>query len=202
MSVTSFHEATDEVMTRLADMTAEQGRPVTCRAGCFHCCLEPMYADLTEAQAIMAAIPDEKRPGVYARTRAWVARFEEHGLHAIGSKPSPNDYGALLKYRAARLPCPLVEDGRCIAYAHRPFGCRTHSAIGSPSRCADDAQRPKQTFLKTDPRMIVALTGSLVEGMPFALLQFDHLGVWLAEIQRIQAPRTKARHNCTLQLEA
>jgi len=54
------------------------------------------------------------------------ALFTAAGVRASGRKKLPaRDDGA----------CPLLgKDGRCLIYAHRPFGCRTHfcAAAGGP----------------------------------------------------------------------
>jgi uncharacterized protein len=54
------------------------------------------------------------------------ARFAAQGVRAAGRKKLPSrEDGA----------CPLLgQNGRCMIYAHRPFGCRTHfcAAAGGP----------------------------------------------------------------------
>lgn len=98
-------EALAELRAIYADL---ESRPVTrdClrRTGCCHFRLTGRTPLVTKAEALYAA------KGVRASGRSSL-------------KPHPD--GA----------CPLLgADGRCVAYEHRPFGCRTHfcAAAGGP----------------------------------------------------------------------
>lgn len=97
---------------------------------------------LAEVRAIYAELA--KRPV----TRNCIARTECCQFHLTGLTPHLTKGEALLAAKALRatgrkeLPdrddgaCPLLkrENGKCMIYADRPFGCRTHfcDAAGGP----------------------------------------------------------------------
>lgn len=103
---------------------------------------EQLQQALTEVRAVYAELA--KRP----LERACLARTECCQFHLTGLTPQLTKGEALVAAKGVRaagrkeLPetedgaCPLLkrETGRCLIYADRPFGCRTHfcDAAGGP----------------------------------------------------------------------
>jgi Fe-S-cluster containining protein len=86
----------------LRDLTATAVGAVApeaaCRAGCSHCCYQPVM--LTQAEAEVIARESGARLAQPAQWR---------------SKPASQFTGQ---------PCPFLRDARCSIYAHRPMACR------------------------------------------------------------------------------
>ena len=82
--------------------------PVTCRAGCDHCCHVAVGLTGIEARYI------EKRTG------RKVKRYES----------GPRDINE-------RRPCPFLKDKKCSIYTHRPATCRVFVSFDDPKICED-----------------------------------------------------------------
>ena len=134
---------------------------------------------LAEVRAVYAELA--KRPV----TRNCIARTECCQFHLTGLTPHLTKGEALLAAKALRatgrkeLPerddeaCPMLhlKTGRCLIYADRPFGCRTHfcEAAGGPYARKEviDLIRKLEDLdvrLKGDgPRKIVSAVGDALE---------------------------------------
>jgi Fe-S-cluster containining protein len=184
-------------------ISAKQGRPVTCTKGCFGCCRELVYAERREAVEL---IERTVRDGLDAVARLWVLtgewrdRFFKTGMHKVGTCSAgiakESDVNRALQYRKAMLWCPLLKDGVCTQYEARPYGCRVHFATGPRIACEDDKLRPNQIFMflnqECSLRLNIGAMAELTDGFPRAIMQFDHLGVWLAHILLGETRRSMA----------
>lgn len=162
----------DEIHThfdlRWATACAQSPRKVTCSVGCSACCAEPLYTSFEEARVAVANVPKDKRQQVIDRTGDWLHSAQASG---ILKEEEPN----VMTYKAVRplLVCPLLHDNLCLAYAHRPFGCRSHCAVGEPRLCVED--RLSQQYA-TAPMLLLETSASLFCHGTSA----DHFGVWLS----------------------
>ncbi|MBK9061712.1 MAG: YkgJ family cysteine cluster protein [Acidobacteria bacterium] len=108
---------------------------LTCRAGCFGCCVGLFAIGLPEALAlrhVVAGLPAGARAAVLARaTRAVeqsAATFPGDASSGL-LDPERSDAAEGAWFLAARnTPCPALElpSGRCAVYAARPTTCRTY----------------------------------------------------------------------------
>jgi len=172
--VREAHETFDGLMRKAVGTAYRAGHIIPCGRGCFACCYEPVHATRQEAELLadaLAAGPAEERARVGEAVREWVRRFDAAGLRKMKHM---NVFG----YRAAKLACPFLKGGECMAYADRPVACRGHVAVGEREQCEDDAKRGDQRFLLSDTMTAV----------PFAMiaeredLEIEHLGLWLYEL--------------------
>jgi len=85
-----------------------------CAAGCAYCCHLTVEASAPEVFLIAAHL---KQNSSAERLAAIQERVEQTAAKVRGL--SPED-----RVRAA-LPCALLENGQCAAYAARPLGCRS-----------------------------------------------------------------------------
>jgi Fe-S-cluster containining protein len=113
---------------------AEPGE-LTCRAGCFGCCIGLFEISLPEAVLVREGfdgLPDTERAAVTARAERIVRE-------TAGSFPGDVRTGLLDPERteeaddgyfdaAADYACPMLElpSGRCRVYEYRPITCRTY----------------------------------------------------------------------------
>lgn len=189
-----FHDAVDAFMTSAEKRFSAVGRKPACAAGCAACCFEPVYAERAEAEYLLQDMPEDTRAALALRVAEWWLRFEEEGLMGI-TPPEPEDFRGLLRYRSARLPCPLLADDHCDVYATRPFGCRTHTALGHRQRCEVDRERPMQQFIRLQPQAHGHFFSILMGAAPAFFFQFDHLGIWLGHLLLGKTTRSAAGHD-------
>lgn len=197
--VHASHAFIDTVM---AHMRRVSERPITCRAGCYHCCREPAYAEKSEVQALIAALPDDRLVGVKQRTQAWWEGFHAARFEKMPQRPEKGDFSTLLKYRQAMLWCPLLKDGLCGAYNQRPMNCRTHMVSGAASACESDAERPSQIYamVGSDDFHLRAIY-LLGNESPAHLYEWDHLGIWLGKLLLGLETSTQAAHSHLVHFE-
>jgi len=116
-------EAADQEFRRVK---RSQGRRIRCRQGCDDCCSRLFQISELEAAEVSRAVD-----ALPAAARAQVVRRSERYLEIRGEMLRRTGYveswGALPR-PDARLPCPLLDAGRCLIYADRPRSCRLYGA--------------------------------------------------------------------------
>lgn len=91
---------------------AEAVAGAACRAGCGWCCHQVVGITAAEEEMVAEAaraLP----PDVQARVRA------RHCAALAKLKALP-----VARWQAARVPCPMLDDGRCAIHPDRPLPCR------------------------------------------------------------------------------
>lgn len=141
-----------------ATVQREFAEQISCRAGCSGCCREITLFPV-EAAALLAAL----------------AALSSDTLAKI-ALPATTDGGG---------SCPLLADGLCLVYAHRPIICRTHGlplllAEAGKSRvdfCPENfrgaASLPGRAIINLDllNQALVAINALFVEKTAVALLK-------------------------------
>lgn len=98
----------------------EAAHPMSCRVGCTACCHDnPRGVTGVEIERL-ARLVDTWPDGAAVR-----ARFA-----ALAARTTDAE-----TWRRLREPCPLLEDGRCRAYSHRPIACRAFVALTPADWC-------------------------------------------------------------------
>lgn len=131
---------------------------VPCASGCSACCYDVATVIGPEADELAERVqswPTSKREGVKQRIADWYERAKAAG---IDTETHLQD---LRTYHHARLRCPLLgEDGRCMVYDIRPFGCRAHYVIApDASPCALRAEEPEVKVLLFEDPLLRAFVG-------------------------------------------
>lgn len=113
---------------------------VTCRKGCTHCCHYPLAISLWEGISIYQALKEEGqwRPPLKAS-------LEHHSGQTLGASAEI--------WLLAAIPCPLLADGMCTVYAHRPFRCRVTTSSRNPDLCRPASFGP-DTFIDNQPERL------------------------------------------------
>ena len=92
---------------------------IGCHKGCFHCCRAP----------VSCTAPEIFRVAHHLREHAGVALPQLHAdIAAMAATRRPLDEAALFR---ERVPCALLLDGACRAYASRPLPCRALYSLSS-----------------------------------------------------------------------
>jgi len=100
----------------------QQERPVSCKVGCANCCHHPFLITLPEGLLLYRSLADHGLWTASMRKRIEQTRDKTLGL----------DFRVWL---LSNLPCPLLVDNKCSAYADRPLHCRATFSKGRPEMC-------------------------------------------------------------------
>lgn len=166
MNVNLFHSITDKFIAAAATRLPENLKPCCSKCLVPHCCSEPAYCDDKEADAMLESLHPKQLAEVEERTKAWL----EKARPFLGEK-QPNAF----KYRLANIPCPLLDnDGRCMAYENRPFGCRMFLALGEPEDCAMPARKHQKFADYPQPNAMTPYHSAYVEAN--CPVELDHIG--------------------------
>jgi len=99
-----------------------QERAVSCKVGCSNCCHHPFLVTLPEGLLLYRWLSTHGRWTPSLRKRIEETRDKTLGL-------------AFRVWLLSNIPCPLLEDHKCLAYEARPLHCRTTFSRGDPEMC-------------------------------------------------------------------
>jgi Fe-S-cluster containining protein len=163
----SITRARDRMLDEAAESAAKLGK-AECRAGCASCCYPMVMATPFEALSIAQHLLETRTPaeidGIKAR------------LRQIGDVPLDMTLRA-----KARLPCALLENGRCSIYEVRPSVCRitlSRSRAACES-CLESAGGSVPSIVQ--PGKIAAVVQT---GIDYALITRRNLSTELVELSR------------------
>ncbi len=114
-AIEEMYHQIDNLIASVYELAGRQKSSIDCKKGCQWCCHQPVFALNYELDYLNYFIKNNfktaKQKDIQAKARGKVKKLE--GLK--------ND--ALLNYKH---PCPLLENGACIAYKVRPMACRIY----------------------------------------------------------------------------
>ncbi len=136
-----------------AKVAALHPQAVACRPGCDDCCHALFDLSPVEALSLALALLDLPR-----QTRREVRRRGEKAAQifnqAMAQAFSQQGEARLRELSLARVPCPLLEKGRCLLYAQRPLTCRLYgvpvNVEGSARICHRARFQPGQAYPTVD----------------------------------------------------
>lgn len=169
MNALKFHQATDFLLAQ----ALRQNSIKTCCDACLYsyCCSEPAYADIAEVELMLGSLTEEERERVAEHAREWLAKVQDSPL-------LEDNLPQALPWRLLNASCPFLENGRCMAYQHRPMGCRTWLAKSNPENCAMPA-RKHQKFLGFGANFHEYLHQLCP---PDGVINMDHIGIHLVNL--------------------
>jgi Fe-S-cluster containining protein len=133
----------DAVIGLAAASVEQQGKPVSCRAGCGACCRQLVPISQSEAHSLAelveALLPD-RQAAVRQRFEKALAVLAEHELLEPLRKPeqikTPEDRRKIgAEYLRLQIPCPFLEEECCSIYLERPLRCREYMVTSPPENC-------------------------------------------------------------------
>ena len=137
----------DSLIEGVGRQLAEAGKPVSCKAGCAHCCRQLVALNLFEAEALTAwirSLPESRQQQLAERFHQALLKTSASGLlermvnenWIAESKTAEN---LALDYLYQRISCPFLEEEKCSIYPMRPFLCREYMVTSAPDHCIDPA---------------------------------------------------------------
>lgn len=129
-TIQEMYTAIDELIKSLFVFAQQQEQPIDCKKGCEWCCHQPVFAMDYEldffSQFIRLNFSAEQQNEIKARAK------EKNEALSLCSKDD------LLN---AKRPCPLLQNGVCIAYQARPMACRIYLS-SDVNTCLEFYQKP------------------------------------------------------------
>mgnify|MGYP000017645002 CR=1 FL=1 len=124
-------------------MSREQGREISCRAGCGACCrqLVPIaHSEAHELRELVERMPEPQRTRVLRRFEEATRRLGESGLAPVLADPGRHDEETINRianeYFRLGIACPFLEDESCSIHPQRPIVCREYLVTSPAERCA------------------------------------------------------------------
>jgi Fe-S-cluster containining protein len=138
-----FQGLTNAVVELAVVRAGEEGRTVSCRAGCGACCRQLVPVSESEARGLarlVDALPEPRRAAVRERFADAVRRCAEAGMTERltrayqGGGESARELG--LEYFRVGVPCPFLEEESCSIHPDRPLACREYLVTSPAANCA------------------------------------------------------------------
>jgi Fe-S-cluster containining protein len=139
----------DRLVNAVKKQLLANGKAISCRKGCFHCCYYIVPVLSAEAflirDEIMALPPAERKPVLEnflnAIERIHSAKIPAYDVRTAGDDPMKNCMENIANwYRELNIACPLLADNACSMYEQRPLICRECLTISPPVTCKNDSQ--------------------------------------------------------------
>jgi Fe-S-cluster containining protein len=166
---------TDEVCHAVRDELSQAGNAVPCHRGCWACCRYLVPLSVPEAVQLtedIVAMPPAGR-------REVLTSFVETAKTLISAAPahdgSPSDVSQW--YSQLKLDCPLLKDGVCTMYEHRPLTCREHMVTGSSRGCYGSGQASAGEMPVSGTRSLAEVTAEL-EGTTEEAMMLPFAPAW------------------------
>jgi Fe-S-cluster containining protein len=114
-AISEMYNSIDSFIETLTEFAKNQNQPIHCAKGCEWCCHQPVFALNYEMDYLKWFI----ETNFDAETKNSIRLKAENKMNAFGFLNETD----LLN---AKFPCPLLENGACLAYSARPMACRIY----------------------------------------------------------------------------
>lgn len=122
----------------------EEGKTVSCRAGCGACCRQAVPVTEPEAQylaALVESLPAGHQAHVRERFRQAIERVDAagvgHKMRNLGEYPEEVRLGTCMDYFHLGVACPFLEEESCSIHPYRPAICREYSVTSPAALCVN-----------------------------------------------------------------
>jgi hypothetical protein len=112
--IKEVYRVTDDMLTGCS----KSGATLPCKPGCFWCCFLRVTVTPLEVLCIVDYLRSRLEPGEITALRQRLVRTDEITRGMNGSQRI-----------CAKLTCPLLVDGKCLAYPVRPIPCRVYHSL-------------------------------------------------------------------------
>ncbi len=114
-SISEMYLTIEELINYFIQLAQHNGQPIHCKKGCEYCCHQPVFALDYEIQFLNSFI---KENFTNQRQKEIQVRANKNRL-----KLATLNKAQILN---SKQPCPLLENGACLAYEARPMACRIY----------------------------------------------------------------------------
>lgn len=135
---------TEQIVDITVTQVEQEGRKISCRAGCGACCRQLVPIGEAEARMIrdlVASLPEPRQSQVRARFAEALRRLDAAGLLAALRDRAGWDHARRrevgLAYFRQGVPCPFLEDESCSIHPERPIACREYLVTSPPEWCVE-----------------------------------------------------------------
>jgi Fe-S-cluster containining protein len=139
-------ELTNIFVERANRREEQEGRKVSCRAGCGTCCVQMVALSIPEAFLIadlVESLPPARQRGILTRFEEIVGELERRKLTGELLDAEYSDDAALAiarEYFFLGMPCPFLADQSCSIHPFRPIACREYNVTSPAEWCSDPYQ--------------------------------------------------------------
>ena len=114
-AISKMYNSIDSFIDYLSEFAQSQNKPIHCSKGCEWCCHQPVFALSFEMDYLTRYIETNFDTDIKNRIKLQA----ENKVKAFG-------FLSETELLNAKFPCPLLEDGACLAYSARPMACRIY----------------------------------------------------------------------------
>ena len=141
-----FQTLSEAIQADVASGLEEQGKRISCRAGCGACCRQLVPITKIEARYLAELVdstPQPRQSEIRSRFAEVIRRLEEAGIletlrHLEWVLPEQTAKLSLT-YFGLGIPCPFLENESCSIHDSRPLVCREYLVTSPPEHCANPA---------------------------------------------------------------
>jgi Fe-S-cluster containining protein len=158
-----FQTLSEAIQADVASGLEEQGKRISCRAGCGACCRQLVPITKIEARylaELVDSMPQPRQSEIRSRFAEVIRRLEEAGILETLRHPEwvlPETKEKLgLTYFGLGIPCPFLENESCSIHENRPLVCREYLVTSPPEHCANPAGK-----LVEGVKLLVGMSGFL-----------------------------------------
>ncbi|MGZ3382316.1 MAG: YkgJ family cysteine cluster protein [Isosphaeraceae bacterium] len=158
-----FQTLSEAIQADVASGLEEEGKRISCRAGCGACCRQLVPITKIEARylaELVDSMPEPRQSEIRSRFAEVIRRLEEAGILETLRHPEwvlPETKEKLgLTYFGLGIPCPFLENESCSIHENRPLVCREYLVTSPPEHCANPAGK-----LVEGVKLLVGMSGFL-----------------------------------------
>jgi Fe-S-cluster containining protein len=138
-----FQQMTNSFVDIAVQEENDEGRSISCKAGCGACCRQLVPISEIEARNLsdlVASMPEPRQSEIRGRFDRAIKRLEE--IEMLEPLRDPDRYADQtvedmgLAYFHAGIPCPFLEEESCSIHPDRPLACREYIVTSPPENCA------------------------------------------------------------------
>lgn len=178
----------DRIVNAVEKQLSRNGKTISCRKGCFHCCYYIVPVVSAEAflirDEVMALSPAERK-GILqnfldAIERIHSAKIPAYDVKTADDDPMKNCMENIVNwYKELGMPCAFLIDNACSMYEQRPLICRECLTISEPSTCKNDSQiAPESVELPVSITKVFTSAADKLESATSGIALFPLLIPW------------------------
>lgn len=147
-----FQQMTNAFVGMSVQAVEEQGKEISCKAGCGACCRQPVpisELEIYNLTEVVEAMSEPRRSEIKKRFDEAVGHFEKLGWFEkmrecaeLAQTETPetvmiNVQKTVIEYFNEGIPCPFLENESCSIHQDRPLSCREYLVTSPAENCSE-----------------------------------------------------------------